>query len=74
MSDYSKEIKNSSSKSQIHIINNLPEKIYHTNDDSISKIYFDYELNTVLSLRKSGTVDIFKNYKLIFSKNDGEYS
>ncbi|CDW90562.1 UNKNOWN [Stylonychia lemnae] len=55
---------------RISLKKTITQRQFEVRQDNIQKIYFDYEYNTVLSLRKSGAVDIFKNGKIIYTKTD----
>eukprot|EP00347_Sterkiella_histriomuscorum_P021746 403332909 len=53
--------------------NSHSNRLFDISNDSIVDIQFDYEFNTILALKKSGAIEIYKNGVVIYSKRDIKY-
>ncbi|CDW77720.1 UNKNOWN [Stylonychia lemnae] len=58
------------SEKRIILKNSYNDRLYDFCNDPVRDICFDYEYNTILSIKKSGTIEIFKNSVLIYNRKD----
>ena len=52
--------------------NSQQDRLYDVCNDPVLDIKFDYEFATILALKKSGQVEVYKNGVMIFSKKNSK--